>query len=409
MGLDLTSFDAALKTHYTDDRVENMVLTNNPLLALMPKYETFGGDDLKIPVVYGNPQGRSRTFANAQTRGDATSSLVTAFTLTRKKDYSLATIDNETLEASKGNANAFMTATTTTIDGAIQEATNNLAQSIYRGASGARGQVSAEPASTASTFDVIMKNRADIASISKGQVLVIYSAASGGSVRTSDGTDDEWVVAAVNRRTGTITLTGDYDGSGSIAANDYIFVEGDRGLALSGLEDWVPATDPDSTAFFGADRSTDVVRLGGNRLDAAALPIEEALIEADAMVAGEGQALDHYFMHPDTLADLKKALGSKVSYVDLAATAKISFRAIMVDGAKGPIKCVSDHNCPSNRIFGLDLKYFKLYSLGKAVRVLDTDGLQMLRQGTADGVEVRYGQYANCGHRAPGSAINIQI
>jgi hypothetical protein len=30
------------------------------------------------------------------------------FVLTRVKDYSIATIDNETLEASKGNANAFI-------------------------------------------------------------------------------------------------------------------------------------------------------------------------------------------------------------------------------------------------------------------------------------------------------------
>ena len=127
------------------------------------------------------------------------------------------------------------------------------------------------------------------------------------------------------------------------------------------------------------------------------------------MVAGEGWGLDHFFMHTDTVADLKKALGTKVQYVDLQANAKISFRAIVVDGTKGPIKVVGDHNCQSNRIFGLKLALWKLYTLGKAVRVLDTDGLQMLRQSSADGVEVRYGQYGNVGCRAPGSSINVQI
>ena len=45
MGLDLTSFDAALKEHYTSDTVENLVYKDNPLLALMPKMEDFGGEN----------------------------------------------------------------------------------------------------------------------------------------------------------------------------------------------------------------------------------------------------------------------------------------------------------------------------------------------------------------------------
>lgn len=409
MGLDLTTFDAALKSHYTDDRVENMVFADNPLLALMPKMENFGGRDLPIPILYGNPQGRSRTFANAQARAAATSSLVTDFVLTRKKDYSLATIDNETLEASKGDPNAFMDAATTEIDGAIQAATRNLAISVYRTSSGAIGQVLAEPSETSTTFTLTMKSVSDAANIEVGQMLVIHSAASGGSKRNSDGTDDEWVVAAVNRSTGVITFTGDYTSSGTIAADDYIFVEGDRGASISGLEDWIPASAPTSTSFFGVDRSVDTDRLGGLRLDGSTLPIEEALIEADAMVAAQGWGLDHFFMNPSTFGDLKKALGSKVQYVDMQANAKISFRGIMLDGAKGPIKVVADHNCQGNRVWGLKLSMWKLYTLGKAVRVLDTDGLQMLRQSTADGVEVRYGQYGNVGCRAPGSNINIQL
>ena len=180
---------------------------------------------------------------------------------------------------------------------------------------------------------------------------------------------------------------------------------------MAGLEDWIPSTDPSSTLFFGVDRSVDVTRLGGLRLDATGLPIEEALIEADAKVAREGFAIDHYFMSHGKYADLKKALGSKVQYIDLKAgtNASVSFRGIMVDGTKGPIKIVPDHNCPGNRIFGVKLSMWKFYTLGKAVRVIDTDGLQMLRQASADGVEVRYGFYGNLGTRGPGANINVQV
>ena len=52
MSLDLTSFDAALKQHYTSENVENMVYMDNPLFALVAKYEEFGGRNLPIPLIY---------------------------------------------------------------------------------------------------------------------------------------------------------------------------------------------------------------------------------------------------------------------------------------------------------------------------------------------------------------------
>lgn len=411
MSLDLTAFDAALKQHYTSDRVENMVYKDNPFMGVVPKYENFGGKNLPIPIIYGNPQGRSKTFSNAQTRGGSTNTLVTDFVLTRAKDYSIATIDNETLEASKGDSNAFMEAATTEIDGAINSLTRSLAINLFRDDSAYIGQVSAEPSTNASTFVVAFKDPEDITNVEVGQVLVIYSAKSGGSVRTSDGSDDEWEVAAVDRNDGEVTLTGTYDGSGDIAADDYIFVEGDRGNGMAGLEAWCPTADPSATSFFGVDRSVDVTRLGGLRLDASSLPIEEALIEADHKAAREGAMLDYTFLSPKKFGELKKALGSKVEYIDLKpnGNATFSWRGIMIDGCKGPIKVVADQNCQNTQAYMLTMKSWKLYSLGKAVRVIDTDGLQMLRQASADGVEVRYGSYSQLGCRAPGWNINVTL
>ena len=409
MGLDLTSFDAALKQHYTNDRVEDMVYKRNPFLALVPKMENFGGRNLPIPIIYGNPQGRSKTFSNAQTRAGSTSSSITDFVLTRTKDYGIATIDNETLEASKGDANAFMDAATTEIDGIINSVTRSLAINVFRDSSASIGQVNAEPSTNAGTFTITLKQTSDITNFEVGQELVIWSAKTAGTQRNSDGSDTAWPVTAVNRNTGVITVSGTYDGSGTIAANDYIFVNGDRGLGISGLLDWIPTSDPTSTLFFGVDRSVDVTRLGGLRLDAAGYPLEEALIEGDAMVNREGFAIDHYFMNPKKVGELKKALGTKVQYVNLQANPRISFTGIQIDGEKGPITVIGDQNCPYANAFGLSMEYWKFYSLGRMVRVLDTDGLQMLRQASSDGVEVRYGFYGNLGCRAPGSNIVLSL
>ena len=46
----VANFAAALKQHYTNERIENMVYKDNPFLAMISKYENFGGQNLKLPI-----------------------------------------------------------------------------------------------------------------------------------------------------------------------------------------------------------------------------------------------------------------------------------------------------------------------------------------------------------------------
>ena len=179
MALDMTSFAAALKQHYTTQRIENMVYKDNPFLAMISKYESFGGENLKLPIKYGIPQGRSATFSDAL--ANKTSSQLKAFLLTRKSNYSLADIDNETLEASKGNANAFIEAATTEIDGAIESATRSLAISLFGDGGGSIGQLDTTVAGTTIT----LSQADDITNFEVGMSLNLYSTATGGAIRAS--------------------------------------------------------------------------------------------------------------------------------------------------------------------------------------------------------------------------------
>jgi hypothetical protein len=410
MALDLTSFDAALKEHYTSDRVENMVYMDNPFLALIPKYESFGGKNLPIPLIYGNPQGRSATFSQAQSRGQVTSSKLKDFVLTRVKDYSIATIDNETLEASKGNANAFLEAATVEIDGAINSLSRSLAVASFRLGFGEIGQIGNVVGASAV---ITLKNPDDVTNFEVDQVLV-FSDTVGSSVLRDSGAS--LTIIAIDRSNGTLTMSANLNTISGLAQNDFLFVKGDRENAASpamtkvaGFQAWVPASAPSSAAFFGVDRTSDVTRLAGLRLNAVGTPIEEALIEGASLVNREGQKLTHFFMNYSKYAELEKALGSKVQYIDLRVNAEVAFRGIIINTGRGPVKCIPDQNCPEGLIAGVNLEMWKLYSLGKAVRVIDTDGLQMLRQASSDGVEVRYGFYGNIGCRGPGANINISI
>src|SRR5271165_7637577 len=98
---------AALKELYTDDKeyMKDLVYKENPFLALVPKNESpdgFAGKYIPVPLEYGTPQGRSHTFANAQSQQTATA-LVSYFVYVIE-DYQLVTITNLLMEQTKTNA-----------------------------------------------------------------------------------------------------------------------------------------------------------------------------------------------------------------------------------------------------------------------------------------------------------------
>ncbi len=413
--MDLTQFDAALKQYYTKDRIINQVYKDNPLFALMPKMTTFSGRNLPIVTIWGDPQGRSANFQRAQIRGAITSAKLDDFLITRVKDYSIATVDGETMEASKDDMGAFLEAATVEVDGALNELTRSHAIDQYKSGYGERGQIQAGFAVTGLTIQ--LGTVEDVTNFEVGQELDVAASLTGAS-KAYGTSGNGLIITGVNRSTGVLTfgfnINDATNGIPTIAAGDYLFVRGDHSgstaVKLSGLEAWLPASTAGlATPFFGVDRSQDSTRLAGQRLVGTGAPIEEVLTEGASIVAREGGMLTHYFMSFDKYTDLQNSLGSKVQYVELRVNAEIAFEGIRVNGPKGPINVVPDQNCPANRIFGLNMPTWKLYSLNSAVRVLEHDGLMLLRQPSDDGVEVRCGSYAQMGCRAPGHSINIQV
>jgi hypothetical protein len=397
--LDLTSFAGALKEHYAGQTVQNMVYKNNPWLAMCPKYEKFGGKNYPLPLIYGNPMGRSATFATAQ--ANKTASKIVEFLLTRKSDYALASITNEVLEASMGNANAFMEAATCEIDGAINSAARSLAIGMFGTGSGSLGQV----ASGMATTTITLSNLNDITNFEVGMVLKAATTEPATTLRAGSVT-----VTGVDRDAGTLTAAAAWTaGIAALVANDYLVVEGDATNKIKGLQAWLPYVAPTGgDSFFGVDRSVDPSRLAGIRQDGSSKPIEEALIDVAARLGREGGSPDIAFLDFSKYADLEKALGSKVQYIN-EKVGEIGFAGLQIQGPKGIIKIFADQNCPSGYGFLLTKDTWKLYSLGAAPKILDSDGLKMLREAAADSVEVRVGYYAQLGSNAPGFSGIVKL
>jgi hypothetical protein len=402
--LDLTAMNAALKELYDGQVVENLVYADNPFLAMVPKRTDFGGKYKPIPIQTGVTQGRSATFANAQ--GNQTAPLLQSFLLTRFSDYSLATIDNQTMLASRTDKMAFLEGSKLVIDSAIRSLTNSLASAIFRSGTGSISQIGALPGSGVIT----LANAADVVQFENGMTLQA-NATDGGTPRAALG-----YVIRVNRSAGQITvsatsISGSAADPSGWAPNDYLLVQGDNNAKISGLAAWLPLTAPGTgDSFYGVNRSVDTTRLAGVRYVGTNQPIEEALIDASSLLAREGGRPDVCVTNFATYSALEKALGAKVQYVDLKGPAEIAFRGIMVHGAASAIKVFPDRNCPAQMGYLLQMNTWALESLGPAPQILRYgDGLEMLRVYNADAGEVRVGYYANLRTNAPGWNAVVQF
>lgn len=399
MALDLTSFGPALKNHYSGVRVENAAMRANPALALIKKDPTAGGALIPQPINISNPQGGSASIANAIT--NASASGFKSFALTRVKNYVVANLDNETMEASKDAKDAFMKAVTE-IDRAVVEAGNRLARQLFRTSGGEMGQI--DSTTTVGSAVLILADAGDVFSFWPGMVLTAGPNQDGSSLRSGTLT-----VSGVNRSNGQVTMTGNLTaGISAIATGDYVFAQGDAGACLSGFASWLPDTAPTSgDNFFGVDRSVDSF-LYGLILDASGLSVEEAAQRMASDLIRHGGAPSHLFVNPKKLADLTISLGSKRQYVDTKVTASVGFKGVQIETGAAPVTVYADLNCPEERGYMLTAKDWTLWSAGAAPHILDRDGI-LIRNATTDAYQARVGSYAQLGCAAPGRSGVIKF
>jgi Family of unknown function (DUF5309) len=408
-----------LKELYTDDSwvMKDLVFAGNPALALLPKDESadgMGGKSFPVPLIYGNAQGRSATFTNAQNNQTAPS--LGEFFVTTISNYQLVTIDNRFMEATRSNVAAFMDGATMNVNGGINNITNDLAHDLFNDGSGSRGTYGLGNGSISAGV-ITLDGAAQSVQFDVGMTLVSYSV-SGTTATQSTGAALGYVIA-VDYDLGTVTVSASQGGSAGNPSSwstsfPYLAVQGDVNFAsgglgsslmlkLAGFGAWIPATAPGSTdSFFGQNRSVSPTRLAGNRFNGANETIEEALIDAAAVTAQNRSTAgypDYCFMNFTSYAALIKTLGSRVQYVDVKHDEiDISFEGIQLITSYGKVTVLPDRNCPAQTAYLICMKTWKLRTLGRAPKILiygSYDSNQGLRVGTADAVEIRIGYYGN--------------
>lgn len=416
---------AALKELYVDDKdyMKNIVYAKNPWLAMVPKNESsdgFAGKYIPVPLEYGNPQGRAHQFANAQNQ--QTASDVISYFVYCIQDYQLVTITNLLMEQTKSNAGAFVDEASRTMDNGFRNLSNNMAFELFNGGTASRGVIGSVTSLTGSVLTFVLSNAQTVVQFEPGMTLQ-NSATDGGAALTVGGAIDAVQITSVNRGTGSIVAAVVQGDGTSFTAGHYLQVLGDIGsagastiagmLGLSGMAAWVPAADPGlSDNFWGVNRSADPTRLGGLRYNASSMTISEGLTSALAYGNREGASFDLIILDFLSYSTLVNELGAKVQYVQLEHDeVEVAFEAIHFHSAYGKIPVLADRSCPSQTAYCLTVDTWKLRTLGKAPHILTygMEGLEGLRVGNADALEIRIAYYGNVINSAPGYNMYVSL
>ncbi len=410
---------AALKELYTDDKdyLKDLVYKENPLLALIPKNESpdgFAGKYIPVPLEYGTPAGRSHGFAEAQNQQTATA--LVSFFVYVINDYQLVTITNLLMEQTKTNAGAFVDAAKLQMDGGFRNITNNIAFELFADGSGQRGIIGSGTAPGADVYVITLSNAQQVVQFEVGMTLINFTNTAGTISAISSTTAQ---VTAVDRANGIIRVQASGTDASWNTAGKSLGINGDvvsgasqvggqagSYIALSGLAAWLPSTSPaNGDNFWGVDRSADPTRLAGCRFDASSMTIEEGMTNALAFLNREGGKPDLCVMDFASYAALVNALGAKVQYVQVNHDeVEVAFEGITFQSAYGRVTVLADRSCPPQTAYLLTMNTFKLRSLGKVPHILTygMEGLEGLRVGNADALEIRIGYYGNLICSAPG-------
>lgn len=380
---------------------------------------------IPVPLEYGNPQGRAHVFANAQNQ--QTASAVISYFVYSVQDYQLVTITNLLMEQTKSNAGAFVDEASRTMDNGFRNLSNNMAFELFSGGTASRGIIGSvvQAGSTSSgTVTITLSNSQQVVQFEVGMVLQASATDGGAAVTGSSSGIFAIQLTSVNRITGVLVGTIVQDvWSSTWVAGYYLQVLGDIGsagastiaglLGLSGMAAWIPSSDPaNNDNFWGVNRSADPTRLAGLRYSASAQSISEGLTSALALANREGAAPDLIILDFVSYASLVNELGAKVQYVMLEHDeVEVAFEAIHFHSAYGKIPVMADRSCPSQTAYCVTVDSFKLRTLGKAPHILTygMEGLEGLRVGTADALEIRMAYYGNVICSAPGYNMVVTL
>lgn len=407
----LSNQDAFLKEVYTEDEIAEQSYDKNPFFAMTVKdnEKSVGGKYFVLPVEISHPGGSSANFAKAKL--NATASSYRDFIINRTTQYQHVKVDHELMLATDKKSEAFMKEIEQFNRG-FKGFGQKLGRRMYRTSGGAIAKLSI--AST-NTTTLNFADQASVFNFHMGQVICFAAADGTGSLRDSG---DTTTVTEIDHVAGTVTIADNLGTQISgVATTDYVFVDGEFGVCLNGLEDWLPVDDRAAklaASFNNVTRSVAANYLGGCYLDGTSFgTLDEVMIKLVGLVGMFGGDTDTIFANTAQITELMLVKNSKIKIIEAIRTnMKSETTGKIVVGFSG-FKCMvgdkivevyGDRNCPTNRLYALQMNTWKLLHAGEMINWVGesyTDQ-RIWPSREEDAAESMLASYCNLGCSAPG-------
>ena len=387
MSFDITAATPVLKQYYTGQKVESLVF-KSPTVALMPKDTSGSGEAYYGAIRSSITSAISHTDTVAFT--DTSSSVYKRWACPWRSGYGRALVSGEVLDKTGNDKGAFVRAVISETEGAYDGIAAQIGADIWGNGGGAIGRL--DSACNVATASITLANPSNAIKVRVGMTLKSASTdGTSGSVRAGSAK-----VIAVDLFTGVITLDVHMDdGITSPVNSDWIFADGDFGLAFQGIPAWiVKAADRAGilgTSFNGTIRSVDPVRLAGVPYSGGGAPKKESLIQLGMMLHRMGAKTSHIVFNDLDLADVMKDITTNTRIVTETAykNPQIGFSAVEAAFPFGTVKLMTDPFLAQGDAYMLDMSTWKMPSIGSIPKVDFIDKLNWLRTAGADSYEFR--------------------
>lgn len=393
--LQKSEMDAFLKEYWTPARLDENILTNHPLMAMMSKDTEAGGEKLIVPIDLDDGADGGPDFATAQERAQNTSSKKRQFVFDYVEDFQMAQVENKIIRLTRKTPQLALEKAVKESKRAMRILSRRNARSLYRSGWGDLGVIAD---TTVTTGDIIrLTNISDARNFQIGQLLQFSASLNSDALRDSGDTLE---VKAIDVDTGYIQVTAANMGTTvtGIQAGDVIFLAGAREdsatptpLMIHGVGAFVPLDPPGgSDSFGGVNRSVWPNRLAGLRYDARNKPLDQAIIKALVHANTNEAYPEKLFLASDVYGDFLQMMEGRHEKIQ-EKVGKIGFNGIEIQTGYGSngVKVFPDGDCPSGLGYALEMDAWKIHSAGELIQNdLQYGEGRDLESGS--GVEFRY-------------------
>ena len=399
-----TNMSAILKKIWPQDAIQDLFYEEAPLVAMLPKRTDWSGSTMEVVLQYGQVNGRSAKFANAKANKQA--SKKTKMSVETSDNFAVWSVDHKLIQQTRNDKGSLVRALESETKSAMKKFKRSVCWQVYGNGGGAIGQ--GATSTTTSSTTLVFRSSQSLRNLDVGDVLNFAS--DDGSGTSPAGVYNGSVeITAVDPESLTVTVTPALTtGCPQITTSSYVFIDGDYGAALYGVDAYVPGTAP-TTTLWGMTRTTQKRRLGGIRVGGKGLLIQEAVKKALKVAKDEGASTSHIFMSTDDFYNLEMNLGTTRQYVD-EKVGSVGFTGIQfVGGGSKPVKVFADADCPVNIIRGFQMDTWTMHSMGEYPDFLNLGSDRYMQEEASNSFEGRIGGYCQLYTDAPGYNFRLDL